>query len=254
MPAPSTGVDEAAVRLLCVSYSGVGASSFNAWPQRLGPVEIVRVQPPGRENRISEPHYGTFEDFAAGLIEELQPVADRPFALLGHCSGALAAYETAVQLQRSGLPGPQLLVVSSQVAPQDGPYGRFLGMDDLQLREEVIASTRRRGVRPNPGVVDLSVEVLRADVEANRSYRRPAPELLVGTPVLALGWAEDAEIEPWRMSGWRECATDMRRAHLPGGHDSIFEAPDSLMALLSAGLSAPRRAETPAGRPPLSEG
>lgn len=232
----SASADGVLGRLLCVSYSGVGASSFNAWPQRLGPVEVLRVQAPGRENRIGEPHYETYERFAAGLIDELQPYMDRPFALLGHCSGALAAYETAVELQLRGLRPPRLLVVSSQVAPQDGPYGRFLNLDDRQLREEVIASTQRRGVKPNLGVVDLSVEILRADIETNRRYQRPVPERLVGTQMIALGWAEDAEVEPFRMLGWAECSVEYRRVTLPGNHHTIFEAPGALMELLGAEL------------------
>ncbi|MFJ9442589.1 thioesterase II family protein [Kitasatospora sp. NPDC101235] len=223
-------------RLLCIPYSGVGASSFAAWPTRVGTVEVLRVQAPGRETRLAEPHYGTYERFADGLTEALRTVADRPFAILGHCSGALAAYETTIALRRAGLPVPTVLVVSSQVGPQDGPYGRYLAMDDEGLRAEVVESTVRRGVRPHPGMVDLSVDILRADVEANRRYRRPRPERLAGTRVVALGWEDDVEIEPSRMTGWDACADEVRRVVLPGGHQTIFEAPEALMALLRAEL------------------
>ncbi|MFF9118725.1 thioesterase II family protein [Streptomyces massasporeus] len=229
-----------AARLLCIPYSGVGASSFAAWPARLGSVEVLRVQAPGRENRLAEPHYGTYERFADGLIEAFRLYLDRPFALLGHCSGALAAYETAVELQRRGLPAPAFLVVSSQVGPQDGPYGRHLAMDNEELRTEVVESTKRRGVRPHPGIVDLSVEILRGDIEANRRYHRPFPERLTNTRVISLGWEEDSEIEPLRMAGWEACADDVRRVVLSGGHDTIFEAPEALTALLRAELTGVR--------------
>lgn len=236
MPTPA-GDGHAGLRLLCIPYSGVGASSFAAWPTRLGPLELLRVQAPGRENRLAEPHYGSYERFADGLIEALQPYLDRPFAFLGHCSGALAAYETAVELRRRGLPAPSLLVVSSQVAPQDGPYGRYLAMADEELRAEVTELTARRGVRPNPGMVDLSVEILRADVEANRQYSRPNPERLTDTRLVSLGWDGDTEIEPFRMAGWGACADDVRQVVLQGGHQSVFEAPAPLAALLRSELA-----------------
>lgn len=250
---PVPGGDEhIGARLLCIPYSGVGASSFSAWPARLGPVEVLRVQAPGRENRLAEPHYGTYERFADGLIESLLPYLDQPFAFLGHCSGALAAYETAVELRRRGLPAPALLVVSSQVGPQDGPYGRLLDMDDEELEAEVVQSTVRKGVRPHPEIVDISVEILRGDVEANRQYHRPTPERLTSTRVLSLGWEEDDEIEPSRMTGWEVCADDVRRVVLPGGHDTVFEAPGSLTALLRAELDgAPGNGDSLAGGRPL---
>ncbi len=244
-PADDEGIG---ARLLCIPYSGTGASSFAAWPARLGPVEVLRVQAPGRETRLAEPHYGTYERFADGLIEDLRPLLDRPFALLGHCSGALAAYETAVELHRRGLPAPALLVVSSQVAPQDGPYGRHLAMDDEELRADVVESTVRRGVRPNPGMVDLSVEILRADVEANRHYCRPGPERLTGTRLISLGWEGDSEIEPFRMAGWKACADDVRQVVLSGDHRTVFEAPDVLTTLLRAELGGVREHADPDGR------
>ncbi|MFD0382099.1 thioesterase II family protein [Streptomyces stramineus] len=61
---------------------------------------------PGRENRLREPHYGTYEELAEQLVEALLPHFDRPFAFFGHCGGALPGFATALLLARSGLPTP----------------------------------------------------------------------------------------------------------------------------------------------------
>lgn len=104
-------------RLFLLPYSGVGASMYARWPARLGPAEVCLVQPPGRENRFREPHYGRYEDYAAALVDDIRPLLDRPFAFFGHCSSALAGFATALHLQRLGLPVPDRLFVSSEVAP-----------------------------------------------------------------------------------------------------------------------------------------
>ncbi|GAB3885997.1 hypothetical protein GCM10029964_049570 [Kibdelosporangium lantanae] len=128
---------DADTRLFCFPYSGCGASMYRAWPRRLGGTEVVPLQLPGRENRMREPHYGTYEKLAAALVADIGPYLDRPYALFGHCGGALPAAETASQLAAAGLPLPTRLYVSSQVAPQDGPYGRYLGLDRAGLTVEL---------------------------------------------------------------------------------------------------------------------
>ncbi|MFD0332529.1 thioesterase II family protein [Streptomyces erythrogriseus] len=64
---------EATARLFCFPFSGSGASAFSAWPAALDDVEVCPVQFPGRENRLAHPHYGTYDNLAAGLTEALSP-------------------------------------------------------------------------------------------------------------------------------------------------------------------------------------
>src|ERR1700729_2223725 len=112
-------------RLFCFPYSGIGASMFSKWPAEIGGTELCFIQPPGRENRIAEPHYQTYELLAEQVAQELEPYFDRPFGFFGHCGGAHAALATALHLARHGAPLPACLFVSAHVAPQDGPYGRY---------------------------------------------------------------------------------------------------------------------------------
>ncbi|MZE55068.1 hypothetical protein GTY86_28075, partial [Streptomyces sp. SID5770] len=44
------------LRLLCFPYAGMGASLYRSWPGLLPEdVEVVAVQPPGREDRARDP-------------------------------------------------------------------------------------------------------------------------------------------------------------------------------------------------------
>src|SRR5258708_8406714 len=119
-PDPDVGV-----RLFCFPYSGSGATMYERWPRRLGDAEVCLVQPPGRQNRIREPHYETYQRLAAELIEFLSPYLDRPFAFFGHCSGALPGVEVTRHLAAAGLPLPRRLFPSAPVAPPHRPHGRL---------------------------------------------------------------------------------------------------------------------------------
>lgn len=225
----------AAARLFCLPYSGVGASMYARWPRRIGPAEVCLIQLPGRENRAKDPHYGTYEALAESLTGALEPYLDVPFAFFGHCSSALAAFETARQLHRKGMPVPDRLFISSQVAPHDGPYGRFLGMTDDELAAELAELTRAMGGEPDPEMIRFGLGVMRADVEANKRYRLPAPEPLP-SGITVLGWRDDAEVAPALMTGWRQYADDVRFTTLQGSHHSFLTAPLALRAELELDL------------------
>ncbi|WP_405090205.1 thioesterase domain-containing protein [Micromonospora sp. NBC_01392] len=214
-------------RLFLLPYSGVGASMYARWPARLGPAEVCLVQPPGRENRFREPHYGRYEDYAAALVDDIRPLLDRPFAFFGHCSSALAGFATALHLQRLGLPVPDRLFVSSEVAPHDGPYGRFLEMDDEALGVELAGLIRAMGGRPQPDAIEVGLGVLRADLAANRRYVFPEPVRLA-TAITVIGWTDDREIRPEQMVGWRAYSRDVRFVTLRGNHHAFLTAPPAL--------------------------
>lgn len=225
------------VRLFCLPYSGVGASTYARWPQRIGPAEVCLVQPPGRENRFGEPHYGSYEVFAERLAAELRPYSNRPYAFFGHCSSALVGYATTLKLLADGQPPPARLFVSSQVAPHDGPHGRFLAMTDAELAVELSGLTRAMGGEPDPDLVELGLRVLRADVDANKAYRLAAP-VRVPAAITVLGWTEDVEVPAELMTGWRDYADEVRFVTVPGAHHDFLHAPLPLRAELAHDLDA----------------
>jgi surfactin synthase thioesterase subunit len=230
--------DTAAARLFCFPYSGVGASMFSRWPRWLGDVEVCPIQLPARENRIREPHYGTYEWLAADLVEPLTPYLDRPFAFFGHCAGSLPAFETAVRLAATRRPAPRQIVVSAQVAPHDCPRDRFLDMTDEQLTAELTALVIAQGGRPHPMLLQLTLSVLHEDLEANRIYRRPKPVALA-SGITVLSWDRDVEISAGELAGWDAYSSDVRFVELPGGHYEFLSAPSPLLDLLRDLTSPP---------------
>jgi surfactin synthase thioesterase subunit len=228
-PAP-----DAAGRVFLIPYSGCGASLYRQWPRRHDGVDFLPVELPGREMRMAEPNYTSYQELAKAMVLDLEPYLDVPFGFFGHCGSALAAYEVSAELLRQGMPAPARLFVSSEVAPQDGPAGRFLAMDDDALRSELEKLIRGQGGTPSPALLDLYLDVLRQDVDTNRRYVVPDP-LRLSCPISAIGWTEDDEIPFSTMGGWSACG-ETTHVLLTGRHHRFVEAPVELLELMRDGL------------------
>jgi surfactin synthase thioesterase subunit len=219
---------DAAARVFCFPYSGVGASMFSRWPHWIADIEVCPVQLPMRENRMREPHFRTFQELAADLAPSLCPYLDRPFIFFGHCAGALPAFETARRLAALGEPGPRRLVVSAQVAPHDCPHDRFLDLSDEQLASELGELVTAKGGHPHPALIELTLHVLRHDLAANRAYRLDRP-LPLQAGITVVHWKDDPEVTLAELQGWRSYSDDVRFAVLDGSHYEFLSAPDALV-------------------------
>ncbi len=228
---------DSAARLFCFPFAGVGASLFRRWPSHLGPLEVCPVQPPGRENRMREATYLTFEDFADDVAAALAVHCDRPFALFGHCMGALLAFALLVRLEALAMPVPVRLIVSSALVPHAGPFGPFRpSMSDVELGDELTKILRSMGEpEPIPDLLALSTRILRRDVEMCEGYRPQGPRSLP-CPITTIGWSEDPYVEPEKMDSWREYGTVSR--HLVAGDGfGLVGAPPALLAAIEQDLA-----------------
>jgi len=130
----------AATRLFCFHYAGGGAATFRPWADTLDPsIELVAVDPPGRGARMDEAPLRTFDEFMAELIPRVAPYLDRPFALFGHCLGALTALEAARRLVPLAQAPLAHLFVSGARPPhlltREGPFEEQLLRQLLTLPE-----------------------------------------------------------------------------------------------------------------------
>jgi surfactin synthase thioesterase subunit len=208
---------------------------FRRWPDRIGDVEIVPVQLPGRENRMREEHFGTYEMLADAAVEGLVPYLDRPYGVFGHCGGALPAFECALRIQERGLRPPSRCFVSSQVAPQDGPYGRFLRLSRAELERELRGLLAALGTSDPPAeLIELYLDVLVADVESNKRYHREAVPL--SCPITVIGWSQDVEVPHHLMTGWDVWAPS-EKVLLSGSHYTFLDAPGELLEVLARFLA-----------------
>jgi medium-chain acyl-[acyl-carrier-protein] hydrolase len=196
----------ARLRLFCFPYAGGGATIYSAWPRGLPPeVEVVAVQPPGREARIGEKAYGDLARLVEAMHPQILPHLDKPFAFYGHSNGGLMAFELARTLRRTGGPMPRHLFVGGRPAPQ-------LDDDEEKIHalphDEFLAALRRFAGTPeeilqNAEIMELIEPLLRADFSLGETYAY-TPEPPLDLPISAYGGVRDEEVDEDEVEAWRE--------------------------------------------------
>lgn len=232
-----------AVRLFCFPHAGGGSITFRGWQKQFRePVEVAAVQPPGRENRLSERPLASLPELRAALADALAPWMETPFAFFGHSFGALVAFELARELRRRRLALPRVLFASGRHAPSHEPESAPLhALPDDELVEEV---DRRYGGIPRAILEErellmLLLPTLRADLTITEGYEyRPEPPL--SCRICAFGGEQDTRIGEHELAAWeRETAAGFRLRMFPGGHFFIHDSRERVIRAIEAELRRP---------------
>ncbi|MFI9833551.1 thioesterase II family protein [Streptomyces sp. NPDC051913] len=234
---PSPAAD---LRIFCLPYAGKGASLYRQWweasDQR---IEFVPVQLPGRENRFKDGLVHDMRELVASLAADIAPHTDRPYALFGHCMGAVIAFELAHRL--SDLTGhrPQHLVVAGSAAPH---RQQAVPAERQRTDAELMTELRRLGGTPQAALDDerllaFALPVFRADWSAVDGYGyRPTPAL--DTPITVLGAADDAGVPTDELGEWERHTNADTKVHvLPGDHFFMERSGEEVRGLLVSELS-----------------
>jgi medium-chain acyl-[acyl-carrier-protein] hydrolase len=221
-------------RLICFPYAGAGATAYADWAALLPPeIELVAVQLPGRQNRITEEPFRETGPLIAALSYALRPVLDGPFAFFGHSGGAMLAYELARALRTRGGRGPEHLFLSAQPAPNTTGRQQWHRLPDDEFRAEVLALG---GIEPEladePDVMAELLPLLRADFGLWERHR-PAPAAPLDCPITVLCGESDHRVSLASVAGWRACTTvGFDTQVYPGGHFYFLSATTDVVSFL----------------------
>ncbi|MFJ8827890.1 thioesterase II family protein [Streptomyces sp. NPDC102467] len=234
-PAP-----EAGVRLVCFPHAGGSATFYFPVSRTLsGPVEVLPVQYPGRQDRHTEPCVGDIGELADHVASELLPLAARPLALFGHSMGALVAYEVARRLEDSGIE-PACLFVSGRRAPTCSRDENVHRLNDDGLIEQLrrLSGTEAQ-ILGDPEVLRLILPAVRSDYEAVESYRHePGPPLRC--PVVALTGDDDPQVTFDEAAAWSERTVGGFELNVyEGGHFYLNSQAAAVMETIAQRLRTP---------------
>jgi len=235
-PRPNPG---AALRLVCFSYGGAGASAFRTWPTALpGDVELLAIELPGRETRSREPRFERLGPLVTALTDAVAPRIARPFAIYGHSLGSLVGFGFARELRRRGLPGPCHLFMSGRRAPQLPERAALATLPD----DELLVALRRMGGIPDvvfaePDLIAWYLPIIRADIAISEA-EVIADDAPLDCPITAFGGLTDELATPAEIAAWRsQTSAAFDHEVFPGGHFFLQTARDEFLGSLARRLS-----------------
>lgn len=227
--------------LFCFPHAGGGASAYRGWRGQMSGVDVLPVQPPGREARLREAAHHHMAPLVTELASVIAEAAGSgPYAVYGHSLGALVAFETVREIRRRGEAEPVHLIVSGCAAPHctydDGtPVSQ---MSQPQLADML----RRLGGTPewllaDPELLQMILPAVRADFSVKDTYVY-LPEDPLDIPVTVVSSTADPRASRDLQERWAEQTTAEFRMHtMVGGHFAIFEREDLTHGYFAEALS-----------------
>lgn len=214
-------------RLFAFPYSGSGAIAYHSWAPYFSQYEIdlIGIQLPGRENRRNEKLITNLTELTDLLFEIISPMANIPFAFLGHSMGGLIAFELTQKLQNSKLPLPQHLFISGLRTPDmPNPNPELHQLSDSKLLKKIAEyGGTPSAILNNIELMALLLPIIRADFELFETYRYKASEPL-RCPITLFSGSEDNIVRPAYLKNWETHTTKvLNQAIYSGNHFFIQE-------------------------------
>lgn len=214
--------DSAKINLFCFVFAGGSPSFFAPW-KKLFPesINLIPILYPERERRLSEKMPDSMSELVERFINDNRALLDKPYAIWGHCSGALIGLETAYS-EAGGNP-PKAFVVSGCEAPE-------YALNRLQLKknfsdvtdEDILNDLLLFGLMPPEMINDSSfrsyfLPIYRADLGMFSTYKC-AENVKAMCPALIMNGREDKMISSECIPDWDKRFTSSVFETFPGGH------------------------------------
>ncbi|MEU9661438.1 thioesterase II family protein [Streptomyces chartreusis] len=231
----------AKVRLVCFPHAGGAAGTFHSWAALTPPeIEVLSVQYPGRQDRLSEPCPATMDELADAITSALlaELTDDLPLTLFGHSMGSSVAYEVARRLE--GIPGrtPTRLIVSGRTRPR---LAQELAPRPVPTDTDILNHVRRldpegAALYENPMLRSVIMPALRGDFGLLAAYR-PAHLHRLGVPVTACGGDSDPACPVEDLSAWSDVTTEGLDVRVfEGNHFYLTPRQEELVGFIAARL------------------
>ncbi|WP_212004529.1 type I polyketide synthase [Chitinophaga sp. HK235] len=223
-------------QLYCFPYAGSGASAYSRWADAFGEqLEVIAVQPRGREERSHEPAFTDLQALVADLLQNYSDPAEE-FYFFGHSMGALMAYEFYVALQRAGRKLPAGLILSGCGAPLEAGTGTLHQLGEDAFIEEILRSYGDPGIAAERRkALQHTSELLRADLQVLECYQPGGMEITI--PLTVVAGLHDQLAPAATVRRWMDLATDnFSICYLKAGHDLVQQKSQDLIKIISSAI------------------
>ncbi len=228
---------EAKYRLLCFPYVGGAASLYRLWPSLLSPdIELHAIELPGRGRRFGENFFSSLLELILEFQKSCESLLGKPFAVFGHSMGALLAFEWVRILRKNQMQTPFVLFLSAFGAPHLTPKPNknlhLLPDSELLLELKRLQGTPLE-VLEHQELMQLLLPMIRADLKMLETYRY-GPEFPLDIPFRILGGKQDAEVEEFRLSAWKDLTTaSFKQKYFEGDHFFVQSVRQEVLSFIS---------------------
>ncbi len=213
---------EADIDLICFPYAGGSASYFAALKPKIDKrINVCPVLYPGREKNMKAKGFDTIEEMADTFVKERPDLFKKKFALMGHCTGSLIAYETALRAKQLYGVDPVYFIASSSPSPSSEQFFSKVECDDESMTQQLLNSKMiDESFASNDMFRSYFLPLIRKDLTMHMKYEVKEPFSKMNTPVFVMYGDEDylfndrKAIDGW--SGHTTGKVDSRVFH--GGH------------------------------------
>ncbi|SES47868.1 medium-chain acyl-[acyl-carrier-protein] hydrolase [Streptomyces sp. yr375] len=228
-------------RLICFPHAGAGATTYAEWAPALpAEIELVAVQLPGRQNRITEEPFTEVGPLVSVLTHALRPVLSGSFSFFGHSCGAALAFELAKALRAQRRQGPEQLFLSAQPAPGVTGIRHLHDLPEDEFRAEMVGlGGIDEEIAGDEFVMASLLPVLRADFGLWERHT-PAQESPLDCPITVLAGDSDPRAPKETVGEWSRQTNSGCSTHFyPGGHFYFLEKPAEVVSLIAGKMLVP---------------
>ncbi len=232
--------EDATINLFCFCHAG-GSSSFYAPWKRFFKEEInlLPVEYPMREKRFKEEMYEDLPRLAKDFVEENEfLLTQKDVALLGHCTGALVAYEAEKYMEKRFQQSAKVLFVSEAFAPEINEIDPVSEMTEEQFIDYVKASGV---INPlfleNEEMMEYFIPMAMADFIMHEKYQDKERKKIEAPIVLLKGEKGMEDLENEKYTGWSEYTqSDFSKKTFAGDHFYLQSQTENVVTFLKEAL------------------
>ena len=233
------------IRLICFPYAGSGASAYQTWiPHFAANVELIAVQPPGREERAGTPAFTSMPELIEALLKYLPEDMSNCY-FFGHSLGAIMAYECYLALKRKDKTVPVKLILSGCNAPLLPSEGRVHQLHGADFIEEILRNYDEEDRNDRRAAINRQEDLLRSDIQLLESYQPSGT--IIEIPLVIISGLKDTIATPAGAKEWvRLTASNFSMHYLNGGHDLMRRQKTELIHIVKQAIKS-----LPAGKDTL---
>ena len=190
--------------LLCFPYAGGSASVYATWGKYIGEdLSLCPVLYPSRERRAKETMPFSLNEIADSFTAECPEVFEQPYILLGHCTGAMTAYEVAKKANELYGRKPSLFIAISAPSPRMKLTDQKLTIfsdDDLlkYMADKQLIDERTLAMK---GFLKYYMPIFKGDFMLHDAYDCGQIELM-DCDIISMTGVDDKLVEKDKIADW----------------------------------------------------